>query len=165
LFNAMTSLGHREPGVAAAFLNSKIPCGLIADGVHVHPVMLQLAYQMKGVSGLCLVTDAMAAMGTSKRSSQIGDRNTLVDQTSVRLADGTLAGSILKMDQAVRNMIKFTNCSLAKGVNMASRTPAQVLGLKTKGQLAVGYDADIVMLDKNLEVVKTFVRGTLAYEA
>ncbi|MBI4633854.1 MAG: N-acetylglucosamine-6-phosphate deacetylase, partial [Deltaproteobacteria bacterium] len=164
LFNAMSGLHHRDPGLAGALLSSSTPCGLIADGVHVHPMMVRLAYQAKGVDGLCLVTDAQAAMGTSKRSSQIGDRNTFADDTSVRLADGTLAGSILKMDQAVRNMIEFTGCSLAEAVNMASRTPATLLGLNRKGRIAEGCDADIVILDKELNVQKTFVAGKMVFE-
>ncbi|MBI5714286.1 MAG: N-acetylglucosamine-6-phosphate deacetylase [Chloroflexi bacterium] len=164
LFNAMSGLHHRDPGLAGALLSSSTPCGLIADGVHVHPMMVKLAYQAKGVDGLCLVTDAQAAMGTSKRSSQIGDRNTFADDTSVRLADGTLAGSILKMDQAVRNMIEFTGCSLAEAVNMASRTPATLLGLNRKGRIAEGCDADIVILDKELNVQKTFVAGKMVFE-
>ncbi len=164
LFNAMSGLHHRDPGLAGALLSSSTPCGLIVDGVHVHPAMVKLAFEMKGVDGLCLVTDAQAAMGTSKRSSQIGDRNTFADESSVRLADGTLAGSILKMDQAVRNMIEFSGCSLADAVNMASRTPAKVLGLNRKGRIAAGCDADIVILDKDLNVQKTFVAGKLVFE-
>jgi len=164
LFNAMSGLHHRDPGLAGALLSSSTPCGLIVDGVHVHPAMVKLAFEMKGVGGVCLVTDAQAAMGTSKRSSQIGDRNTFADDTSVRLADGTLAGSILKMNQAVRSMIAFTGCSLADAVNMASRTPANLLGLNRKGRIAEGCDADIVILDKELKVQKTFVAGKLAFE-
>jgi N-acetylglucosamine-6-phosphate deacetylase len=164
LFNAMSSVNHREPGLAGALLTSTTPCGIIVDGVHVHEAMVKLAFQAKGVDGLCLVTDAQAAMGTSKRSSQIGDRSTFADDTSVRLADGTLAGSILKMDQAVRNMIKFTGCSLAESVNMASRTPANLLGLKHKGRIAEGCDADLVVLDKELNVQKTFVAGKSMFE-
>ena len=163
LFNAMSGLHHRDPGLAGALLSSSTTCGLIVDGVHVHPAMVKLAYQAKGVDGLCLVTDAQAAMGTSKRSSQIGDRNTFANDTSVRLADGTLAGSILKMDQAVRNMIEFSGCSLADAINMASRTPAKVLGLNRKGRIAEGCDADIVILDKKLNVQKTFVAGKLVF--
>jgi N-acetylglucosamine-6-phosphate deacetylase len=86
-----------------------------------------------------------------------------VDSDSARLADGTLAGSILGMDQAVRNMIAFTGCSLAEAVTMSALTPARVLGLDHKGRLAAGCDADVVVLDESLRVTHTFVNGALAF--
>lgn len=125
LFNAMSGLGHREPGLAGALLSSSVPCGLIADGIHVHPAMLKLAYRAKSASGLTLVTDAMAAMGMPPGRYKLGDREVIVDGVSARLADGTLAGSILTMDQAVRNVMAFTGCSLAAAIAMAAATPAR----------------------------------------
>jgi N-acetylglucosamine-6-phosphate deacetylase len=124
LFNAMSSLAHREPGLVGALLSSDVPCGLIVDGVHVHPAAIKAAFRAKGVNGITLVTDAMAAMGTDKGHYTLGDRAVVVDMNSA-LADGTLAGSILQMDAAVRNMIEFTGCSLADAITMASSTRAR----------------------------------------
>jgi N-acetylglucosamine-6-phosphate deacetylase len=164
LFNAMSALNHREPGVPGAILTSTLRCGLIADGVHTHPAMVELAYKAKGASGLSLVTDAMEAMGMPPGRYGLGGREVLVTEERAHLADGTLAGSILKMDEAVRNMIDFTGCSLTEAVRMATHTPAQVLGLRRKGAIAPGYDADLVILDKSLQVISTIVAGMLVYD-
>jgi N-acetylglucosamine-6-phosphate deacetylase len=165
LFNAMSPLGHREPGLMGATLASDVPCGLIADGIHSHPAMVRLAYRLKGAGGIALVTDAMAAMGMAPGAYRLADREVIVDATSARLADGTLAGSILTMDAAVRNMIAFTGCSLAEAVTMASTTPARLLGLARKGRIAAGCDADLVVLDEQLRVRQTWVGGRLVYES
>lgn len=164
LYNAMRGLGHREPGLPGALLSASVPCGLIADGIHVHPAMVKLAFKAKGAQGITLVTDAMAAMGMSPGRYQLSDREVVVDETSARLADGTLAGSILTMDQAVRNVIEFTGCSLAEALTMATATPARVLGLDRKGRIAPGYDADLVILDESLRVERTIVAGKSVYE-
>jgi len=165
LFNAMSELGHREPGLPGALLVSDVPCGIIADGVHVHPAMVKLAYCAKRAAGLALVTDAMAAMGMPPGSYVLGDVEVIVDETGARLADGRLAGSVLTMDQAARNVMAFTGCSLAEAVTMAATTPARVLGLSHKGRIAPGCDADLVVLDESLRVTHTFVAGELVYQA
>jgi N-acetylglucosamine-6-phosphate deacetylase len=164
LFNAMSELKHREPGLPGALLSSSVPCGLIADGIHVHPAVVKLAFRLKGSGGLTLVTDAMEAMGMPPGRYKLADREVVVDDKTARLADGTLAGSILTMDLAVRNAIEFTGCSLAEAVTMASCTPARVLGLERKGRVAPCCDADLVILDRTLHVTHTFVAGQLAYE-
>ncbi len=164
LYNAMRGLGHREPGLPGALLSSSVPCGLIADGIHVHPAMIKLAFRAKGTQGITLVTDAMAAMGMAPGRYKLSDRDVSVDQTSARLADGTLAGSILKMDQAIRNVIEFTGCTLAEALTMASTTPARVLSLDRKGRIAPGCDADLVILDESGHVERTLVAGKSVYE-
>jgi N-acetylglucosamine-6-phosphate deacetylase len=164
LFNAMGELGHREPGLPGALLATSAPCGLIADGIHVHPAMVRLAFKAKGAQGITLVTDAMAAMGMSPGRYQLSDRVVIVDETSARLADGTLAGSILTLDQAVRNVIEFAGCSLAQALTMVTATPARVLGLDRKGRIAPGCDADLVILDESLHVERTIVAGKSVYE-
>jgi len=164
LFNAMSLLGHREPGLPGALLSSPVPCGLIADGVHVHPAMVKLAWSAKGVNGLTLVTDAMEAMGMPPGRYRLSDREVIVDETSARLADGTLAGSILTLDQAVRNVVQFAGCSVAEALTMATATPARVLNLDRKGRIAPGCDADLAILDESLHVERTIVAGKSVYE-
>ena len=164
LFNAMRALDHREPGLSGALLASRVPCGLIADGIHVHPAMVKLAFQIKGAGGLTLVTDAMAAMGMPSGHYRLSDRQVIVDGASARLADRTLAGSILTMDQAVRYIIEFTHCSLGEAITMATATPARLLGLERKGRIAPGCDADVVILDEALHVTHTLVAGQVVYQ-
>ncbi len=164
LFNAMSPFAHREPGLAGALLSSDVPCGLIADGIHVHPAAVKTAYRAKGARGIALVTDAMAAMGMGAGRFKLGDREVLVDANSARLGDGTLAGSILQMDAAIRNVIDYTGGSLADAITVASATPAHVLGLKRKGQIAADYDADLVVLDKSLRVEMTMAHGEIVFE-
>jgi N-acetylglucosamine-6-phosphate deacetylase len=165
LFNAMRPLDHREPGLAGVLLTSTTTrCGLIVDGIHVHPRMVQLAWQSRGAAGLTLVTDAMAALGMPPGQYAIGGQEVRVDQTGARLADGRLAGSILRMDQAVRNMVTFTGCSIAAAIRMASTTPAEVLGLDDRlGHLRPGYPAHLVVLDHSGHVQATIVAGRVRY--
>ena len=165
LFNAMAPLHHREPGLAGALLSSTVPCGLIADGQHVHPAVVKLAWRAKGPQGLTLVTDAMAATGMPPGRYRLADAEVLVDDTTARLADGTLAGSILTMDQALRNVQRFTGCSLADALVMASTTPAAVLGLAQMGRIAAGCVADLVFLDHAGHVTRTLLAGKSVYQA
>lgn len=165
LFNAMRPLDHREPGLIGVLLTSPATrCGLIVDGVHVHPRLVQLAWQCRGAAGLTLVTDGMAALGMPPGHYPIGDQVVQVDETSARLADGRLAGSILRMDEAIRNMVAFTNCSLAEAIRMASTTPAEVLGLEDQlGHLRAGYPANFVILDHMLHIQATIINGSVKY--
>ncbi|MBE0697479.1 MAG: N-acetylglucosamine-6-phosphate deacetylase, partial [Anaerolineaceae bacterium] len=135
LYNAQSPLLHREPGLMGAILVSTVPCGIIVDGIHSHPAMVNLAWKAKGVNGITLVTDCMAAMGMPPGKYELGHYEVIVTPDSARLVNGTLAGSILRMDQAVCNMMAFTGCSLAEAVGMASTTPARLLGLDRCGAL------------------------------
>lgn len=165
LYNAMSPLQHREPGLAGALLSLDVPCGLIVDGIHSHPAMVRLAWKAKGAGGITLVTDCMAAMGMTPGEYILGEHSVMVDATGARLQDGTLAGSVLRMDEAVRNMIAYTGCGLAAAARMASQTPARLLGLAKRGAIAPGCDADLVALSPQNEVVHTFIAGELAYSA
>lgn len=166
LFNAMPTLGHRDPGAPGALLEADMPVvGFIADGIHVHPAVARLVWRSKGAAGISLVTDAMAALGMPPGVYHIGDQQVHVTHIAARLASGTLAGSILSMDQAIRNMVAYTGCSVGDAVRMASATPADVLGLRHKGRLEAGADADIVVLDANLHVQQTFIGGESVYTA
>jgi N-acetylglucosamine-6-phosphate deacetylase len=168
IFSAMPAIHHREPGLAVAVLTAPhVRAGLIADGVHAHPAMVDLVYRAKGTAGIILVTDAMAGLGQPPGTYELGDRTVIVDGTSARLSGGSLAGSILSMDAAVRNMVEFTHgaCSPASALQMASAVPADALGLgHTLGRLRRGYTADVVALGPDLTVCATWTRGTLAYE-
>ncbi|MEZ4767174.1 MAG: N-acetylglucosamine-6-phosphate deacetylase [Caldilineales bacterium] len=167
LFNAMPTLLHREPGLPGALLTDPRPVvGLIADGIHTHPAIVSLVWRALGTERLNLVTDAMAALGMGPGTHLLGDFEVTVDATSARLADGTLAGSILSLDQALRNLIKFTGCSLSDALATVTTTPARALGLDhERGQIAAGYVADLVLLSPDLEVRGTVVAGELVYTA
>ena len=165
LFNAMPPLGHRDPGLAGALLTrTGIAAGLIPDGMHVHPAMAALAWRCKGPQGLCLVTDAMAALGMPPGVYRLGDYEVTVDERTARLPDGTLAGSILTLDAALRGLVQYTGCTLVEALPTVTVTPARLLGLAHKGCLEIGADADLVLLTPQGEVVKTWVEGEMAYE-
>lgn len=167
LFNAMPPLNHRQPGLVGALLTqSEVRCGLIVDGIHVHPAMVQMAYQSLGSTGITLVTDAMAAMGMLPGTYAIGDQTVMVDKDSARLENGTLAGSILRMDQAINNMVQYSHCSLAEAVRMASTTPAEVLGIEDRfGHVLNGYPANLVLLGSDCQVLGTCIEGNWAYRS
>jgi N-acetylglucosamine-6-phosphate deacetylase len=165
LYNAMRPLAHREPGTVGALLtDDRVKVGIIADGVHVHEAALRLAYRAKGSEGLILVTDAMQAAGMPPGDYELGQRKVHLEDGAVRLPDGTLAGSALTMDEAVRNAVRFLVVSLAQAVRMAAETPAAALNLDGKGKIAVGCDADFVLLDSEGTVLETIVAGETVYE-
>jgi N-acetylglucosamine-6-phosphate deacetylase len=165
LYNAMSSFEHRAPGPVGALLtDDRIRVGIIADGVHVHAGALRLAYREKGPSGLALITDAMEAAGMPEGEYELSGRKVRLENSSVRLPDGTLAGSVLTMDQAVRNAVRFMGIPLEDGVRMASATPAGILGLSKKGTIAPGADADLVILSEEGKVKETLVAGETVYQ-
>ncbi|HVR60811.1 MAG TPA: N-acetylglucosamine-6-phosphate deacetylase [Polyangia bacterium] len=165
LFNASSMFHHRAPGaVGAALVDERIVAGLIADGVHAHFAALNLALRAKGAERLALVTDAVAAAGCGPGTFALGGETVVSDGAVVRLSDGTLAGSTLTMDRAVRTMLTFTGAELEDALTMATETPANVLGLTAQGRLQVGADADLVLWDNALEVAMTFIGGALAFE-
>ena len=138
--------------------------GLIPDGIHVHPAMVKLIWHMTGDDRLNLVTDAMAALGMGDGIYNLGGFQVTVQGQIARLSDGTLAGSILSMDQALRNLLNFTGCAQAEAVRTITTTPATLLGISgRKGQIMPGYDADVVLLTPDFRVVATVVGGQLAY--
>jgi N-acetylglucosamine-6-phosphate deacetylase len=165
LFNAMPPLHHREPGLVSALLtDSRSTVGFIADGIHTHPSIVPLVWQILGNTRLNLVTDAMAALGMPPGRHRLGDFDVVVDETSARLADGTLAGSILSLSEALRNLMTFTGCSLAEALPTVTTIPAKLLGQAgRRGQLTPGFAADLVLLSPELEVVMTVIEGQIAY--
>jgi N-acetylglucosamine-6-phosphate deacetylase len=165
LFNAMPPLHHREPGLAGAALSDeRVTVGLIVDGIHIHPALVKSIWQITNDGRLNLVSDAIAALGLAPGTYQLGGKTVIVDQESCRLSDGTLSGSHLSLDEGLRNLITFTGCSLPDAIRTVSSTPAVLLGLgDRKGRIAEGYDADLVILSQDLEVVVTLVGGKIAY--
>ncbi|WP_027409401.1 N-acetylglucosamine-6-phosphate deacetylase [Anoxybacteroides tepidamans] len=166
LFNGMRGLHHREPGVVGAVLmHDEVLCELIVDGIHVAPEMVRFAYRNKGKEGLIVITDAMRAKCLGNGKYELGGQEVIVQDEQATLKDGTLAGSILKLKDAVKKMMSFTGCSLEDVIRMASWNPAKQLGvLDRKGSISEGKDADLVVLNEKYEVTMTFCRGTLAYK-
>ncbi|WP_129728710.1 N-acetylglucosamine-6-phosphate deacetylase [Ectobacillus funiculus] len=166
LFNGMRGLHHREPGVlGAALLRHELFTEIIADGIHARPEMIQLAYQQKTSKRMILITDSLRAKCLKNGTYDLGGQAVRVDDTKATLADGTLAGSILKMKDAIKNVISYTHCGLENIIEMTAVNPAKQLNIfDRKGSIAVGKDADFVIVDEHLEVVMTFCRGKLAYQ-
>jgi N-acetylglucosamine-6-phosphate deacetylase len=134
------------------------------DGVHVRPEMVKLAYKQKKNEGLILITDSMRAKCLKNGKYDLGGQEVTVKNGKAVLEDGTLAGSILKLGHAVKNIISYTGCSLEDAIDMASVNPAKQLNIyDRKGSIAVGKDADIVILDEKMEVYMTFCHGALAF--
>lgn len=163
LCNAMGALQHRDPGIVGALLaDPAAVVGLIADGVHVHPQMIALVWRLVGPR-LNLVTDALAALGRPPGWYRLGAQRVQVAGGAARLADGTLAGSVLTLDQAVRNLVAFTGCTLAEALRTVTATPAALLGLE-RGKLAPGCVADVVLLTPAGHIAATVARGRVVYQ-
>jgi N-acetylglucosamine-6-phosphate deacetylase len=164
LYNAMSPLTHRAPGaVGATLADDRVRAGIIADGVHVHEGALRVAYRQKGPEGIALVTDAMEAAGMPPGEYELSGREVRLKDGAVRLPDGTLAGSALTMDAAVRNAVEMLRIPLHDAVRMATETPAKVLGMREKGRLVPGADADLVVLGPDGGVEETWVSGKRLY--
>ena len=167
LFNAMSGVHHRKPGLAACCLNEPGICAeIILDGVHVNPNMARLAMRNKGREGLALVTDATTAQGCGNGIYQLGKFSVKVEGALCTLMDGvTIAGSVLTMNRAVKNAQEFMGINLIDAAYMAALMPAKRCGVEArKGSLEVGKDADLAILNADYSVAATVVNGVLAYE-
>ncbi|UTR07778.1 N-acetylglucosamine-6-phosphate deacetylase [Alkalihalobacillus sp. LMS6] len=160
LFNGMRPLHHREPGVVGtALLMDGIDVELIADGIHIHPQMVQFAWKVKGTNSCLLITDSMRAKGLAEGTYDLGGQDVEVKDGQATLADGSLAGSILPMNDAIVNMMRFSGCTFAEAVQMATYNPAKKLNvLNRKGSIEVGKDADFVIWEDG-KVIQTFCKG------
>jgi N-acetylglucosamine-6-phosphate deacetylase len=166
LFNAMRPLHHREPNLAGALLTERdVTVGIIPDGIHVHPAMLSLAWRARGSEGLMLVTDAIGALGQPPGTYRLGAKVVETTRHEARLTDGTLAGSMLSMDAAIRTMVQRAGVPLSAAVTMASATPARLLGDQERGRIAAGGRADLVVIGPDLRVRWTLVEGTVVFAA
>lgn len=160
-FNAMRALDHREPGILGAVLsNDRIMADIIADGVHVAPTIVKLFVKAKGLDRAILITDAISATGMPDGTYQLGSFQVQVRGDRCEL-DGKLAGSVLTLDRAVRNVMSFADWTLQQSVTLATRNPARLIGAERKGVIASGNDADLVLLSSKGEVVHTMVGGRM----
>ncbi len=161
LYNAMTQLGSRAPGVVGAALESRESwCGLIVDGHHVHPAALRVALAAKGADRLALVTDAMPSVGSDRKIFRLGGQRIVAEEGRCTAADGTLAGSDLDMAQAVRNAVRLLGIDLAAAARMASKAPASAMRMAgERGAICPGLRADLVLIDANGDVLETWIGG------
>ena len=163
-FNAMHSLHHRAPGPVLAILDSPaVSCQLLSDGHHLHPGVLRFAVARLGIERCINITDGFQAMGLPQgRYSYDGIPYSVKDGTAQR-DDGTLVGTAMGQAPLLARLVKFTRCSFREAVVTATENPARLLGLKRKGRLAKGYDADVVILDEKFNVAATVVNGRVVY--
>ena len=166
LFNAMSAMHHREPGLpGAAFAHPRVVCGLIADGLHVHPEIIGLAFRMLGPDRVSLVTDSIAAAGMGDGEYRLATRTVYMDGGVPRLATGAIAGSVLTMNEAFRNALAFTGCTVPEAARMTSTAPARLIGEgRRKGRITPGYDADVTALAPDLSVEAVWRCGEKVYE-
>jgi N-acetylglucosamine-6-phosphate deacetylase len=160
LFNAMTGMHHREPGVVGAALESiDATAELIADGVHVHPAVMRIACTAMP-NRIALITDAIRACGMPDGKYKLYDYEVTVSEGTARLANGSLAGSVLTMECAVQNMVELAGWPIEKVIPMATEVPARILGVASrKGKLQNGYDADVVVINEKFDIERVFTRG------
>jgi N-acetylglucosamine-6-phosphate deacetylase len=164
-FNAMGTLHHREPGVIGAVLTrGEVRCELIADNIHVHPAILNLVYLAKGIDHVILISDAIRGAGMPDGEYAIDERVIVVKDGSARLPDGTLAGSVLTMDRALRNFAAATGESAETLWKVVSLNPAKAAGVaERKGSIERGKDADLVLLNGDVNVRATIVEGRVVF--
>lgn len=167
LFNRMTPMSHRAPGLPGAILaRDEMAAELICDGYHVHPALCRVAIRAKGVAGIMAITDGTAGSGLPPGSrALLGGREIRVTDHSAVLADGTLAGSTLTMEGAFRTVVTTLGLSIAEAATLCATTPARQMGLTGFGVLAEGMMADVTVLDRSFRVVRTFVDGVEAYRS
>ncbi len=166
-FNAMRPLHHREPGpIGAAIAADNVTVEAIADGVHLHPATVRLLIEAFGPDRVCLVTDAVTPAGLDSGVFRIGGEEASLQDGSIRLPNGTIAGSAATMDAVVRNVVEWGCADLAAALRMASAVPARVAGVaRSMGAIKPGYDADLVALTPDLRVARTWVAGRVVYSS
>lgn len=164
LFNAMPPIHHREPGpIVAALSNHGVTVAVIADGVHVHPAVIGLVAQSIGPGRLVTITDAVAAMGMPPGEHRVGSLTAHSDGHTIRLPDGTYAGSLLTMERAVQFLIQEVGLDPAEAIASASESPSRLLGDDERGAIRPGARADMVILDADYNVQGTVIAGRLVF--
>jgi len=164
-FNAMRPFHQREPGALGVVLTSnKIVAQLIADGYHVHPAAMRILIQIKGADRVCIISDAVPMAGMPPGTYEWDGRTMIREGSTNRFPNGALAGSAMMVDEMLGVLVNSVGIPLQKALQMASETPAALLGVK-KGRLAVGYDADVVILGDNWKPTLTIIAGKPVYQA
>lgn len=164
LYNAMTPFTHREPGVVGATFDTDITTETISDGIHISYPALRTAYKQKGTDKVLLVSDAMEACGMPDGQYSLGGQDVIVKNGAARLLDGTLAGSVLTLDKAVKNIYNNSNYPLNEVVRMATYNGAKHCHVEDhKGLIKEGYDADLILFNEDIEIQKVFVNGKEVY--
>lgn len=163
--NGQSPHNHRNPGVVTAgFTFDELSVEIICDGIHLHKDTVKAVYKIKGRDKIVLVTDSMEAKGLDDGDYELGGQKVVKRGNEARLEDGTLAGSCLTMIEAVKNIIRFTGCTLEDAVTMASTNPARNLNvIHRKGSLDIGKDCDLLILDSNYNIVKTLCKGRVVF--
>ena len=165
LFNAMTPFTHRAPGVVGAVFDSEITTETISDGIHIAYPALRVAYNQKGLDKVLLVTDAMMACGMPNGKYALGGQDVFVENGAARLENGSLAGSVLTLDIAVKNVYENSSYALYDVVKMATFNGAKHCGVADrKGLIKEGYDADLILFDEGINVKKVIVNGKLIHD-
>ncbi len=166
LFNAMTPFAHREPGVVGAIFDSEITTETISDGIHISYPSLRIAYNQKTTDKVLLVTDAMMACAMPDGMYALGGQDVIVKDGAARLLSGSLAGSILTLDKAVKNVYQNVGLSLNEAVKMATFNAARHCKVEDKkGLVKEGYDADLVLFDEDINIKKVLVGGRTVHSA
>lgn len=165
-FNGMSGLHHRNPGMVGAAMNSDAYSELICDGHHVNPAAAEILIDKKGYDRIALITDCMMAGGMPDGDYKLGEFPVKVENGTARLKQGSLAGSILKLKEAVKNVIDWDIVDVFEAVQMASLMPAKSVGIDDVcGKIKIGYDADFILLDDDINLKATFLNGEKRYEA
>lgn len=162
-FNGMRELHHREPGVVGALMDLPLTAEVILDGIHVHPVVARILSRLKLPDQMVLVTDAMRAAGLEDGEYDLGGLTVYKKGKEARLADGTLAGSTLTLQEAVQNAINLVGLSIVDVMRLVATNPAKLLGLAGKGSIVLGKDADLTLLTPDFQVRETIVGGRVVY--
>ena len=165
-FNGMSGLHHRNPGMVGAAMNTNAVSELICDGQHVNPVAAEILINKKGYDKIALITDCMMAGGMPDGDYKLGEFPVKVQNKAARLESGSLAGSILKLKEAVKNVVDWDIVDIYKAVQMASLIPAKSVGIDDVcGKIKIGYDADFILIDKEMNLKKTILNGEIVYKA
>ena len=165
LFNAMSRMHHRDPGtVGAVFIHPELSCEVIADGIHINEDIVKFLLTCKSLDKIVLVTDSLTPTKQKKKPFIANGEEVYLDKCFYRKSDNTIAGSALTMIDSVKNIVSY-GFTVEQSVHMASTNPARIMRLDHLGLIAPGYDADIVIFDKDINILTNIVGGKVVFEA